>query len=52
VTFKDLKKRVILEAATAEQQQSKILEGVCNKPFWMWNIEEHKQQKLPIKLKN
>jgi hypothetical protein len=39
VTFKDLKKRVTLETA----QESKALEGLHNKPFWIWNIAEHKQ---------
>jgi hypothetical protein len=41
VTFKDLKKRVSLE--TTFQQQSKLLERLLNKPFWIWNIEEHKR---------
>jgi hypothetical protein len=40
LTFKDLKKRVILE--TTLEQQSKTLERLRNKPFWIWNIEEHK----------
>jgi hypothetical protein len=42
VTFKDLKKRVSLVEATA--QESKILERLRNKPFWIWNVEEHKQE--------
>ncbi|MDQ3903754.1 MAG: DEAD/DEAH box helicase family protein [Thermoproteota archaeon] len=42
MTFKDLKKRVSLEATT-QQQQSKLFERAHNKPFWIWNIEEHKQ---------
>jgi hypothetical protein len=41
VTFKDLKKRVTLQAA---QQQSKLFEKLYDKPFWIWNIEEHKQE--------
>jgi hypothetical protein len=47
VTFKDLKKRVSLETAT--EQQSKTLEGLRGKAFWIWDIEEHKQ--LDIKTK-
>jgi hypothetical protein len=43
VTFKDLKKRVSLEVA---QQQSRLFERLQNKPFWIWNIEEHKQQDI------
>jgi hypothetical protein len=45
LTFKDLKKRVSLEA-TAQQQQSKLTERLRNKPFWIWNIEEHKLQDI------
>jgi hypothetical protein len=41
VTFKDLKKRVILESAP---RQSRLLERLQYKPFWIWNIEEHKQE--------
>jgi hypothetical protein len=43
VTFKDLKKRVTLEIT---QQQSGLFERLRNKPFWIWNIEEHKQQDI------
>jgi hypothetical protein len=42
LTFKDLKKRVCLEAT----QQSKLFERLYNKPFWIWNIEEHKQEDI------
>jgi hypothetical protein len=41
VAFKDLKKRVTLELT---QQQSKLTERLHNKPFWIWNIEEHRQE--------
>ena len=41
VTFKDLKKRVSLEAPTT-QQQSKLTQKLHNKPFWIWNTQEHK----------
>ncbi|MFL6344487.1 MAG: hypothetical protein ACJ71A_03460 [Nitrososphaeraceae archaeon] len=40
MTFKDLKKRVSLGV----QQQSKVFERLHNKPFWIWNIDEHKQE--------
>jgi hypothetical protein len=43
VIFKELKKRVTLEAA---QQQSMIVERLQNKPFWIWNIEENKQEDI------
>jgi hypothetical protein len=44
VTFKDLKKRVSLEATA--QQKSKLFEKLQNKLFWIWNIVEHKQEDI------
>jgi hypothetical protein len=41
MTFKELKKRVGLEL---KLQQSKLTERLHNKPFWIWNIKEHKQE--------
>jgi hypothetical protein len=41
LTFKDLKKRVSLEIT---QQQTKLFGRLLNKPFWIWNIEEHKRE--------
>jgi hypothetical protein len=46
VTFKDLRKKVHLEVA---QQQSKLFELLQNKPFWIWNISEHKQEDIRTK---
>jgi hypothetical protein len=43
LTFKDLKKRVTLEA---QQQQSMLFERLQNKPFWIWNIDEHKREDI------
>src|ERR671922_1517982 len=43
MTFKDLKKRVSLEA---QQQQSRLFETLHHKPFWIWNIEEHKLEDI------
>lgn len=42
MTFKDLKKRVTVETT----HQNRLFERLRNKPFWMWNIEEHKQQDI------
>jgi hypothetical protein len=42
VTFKDLKKRVTLE--TVQQQQHRLIEKLQNKPFWIWDVKEHKQE--------
>jgi hypothetical protein len=47
LTFKDLKKRVSLKATT--QEQHRLTETLHNKPFWIWNIEEHKQQDVRTK---
>jgi hypothetical protein len=43
VTFKDLKKRVSLELP---QQQPRLFERLQNKPFWIWDIEQHKQEDI------
>jgi len=45
VTFRDLKKRVNLEAL-ATQQQYKLTQKLHNKAFWIWNIEEHKKEDI------
>ena len=42
LTFKDLKKRVSLEATT--EQKYALSERLQNKPFWIWSIEEHKNE--------
>lgn len=39
VTFKDLKKRVRLET-----QQTQSFDILQNKPFWIWDIGQHKQE--------
>jgi hypothetical protein len=46
LTFKDLKKIVAAEITT---QQSKPLEKLGEKPFWIWNTEEHKQEDIRTK---
>jgi hypothetical protein len=43
LTLKDLKKRVTIEVT---QQQFRLTERLQNKPFWIWNIEEHKQEDI------
>jgi hypothetical protein len=45
VTFKDLKKRVSLET----YGQNILFERLIDKPFWFWNIEEHKAEALKTK---
>jgi hypothetical protein len=44
LTFKDLKKLVSLEAAT--QQQSKVFERLQDKPFWIWDKQQHKLEDI------
>jgi hypothetical protein len=46
LTFKDLRKRVTLEAP---HQQSSLFERLQDKPFWIWSIEEHKQEDINTK---
>ena len=41
MTFKELKKRFSLQQPS--QQQTTFLEILRNKPFWIWDKEEHKQ---------
>jgi Terminase RNaseH-like domain len=43
LTFNDLKKRISLETTT-QQQQYRLAERFHKKPFWIWNIAEHKQE--------
>ena len=43
VIFKDLKKRVSLETT---HQQFTLFERLQNTPFWIWNIDEHKQEDI------
>ena len=42
MTFKDLKKRVSLELP----QQYRFFEILRNKPFWIWNTEQHKLEDI------
>jgi hypothetical protein len=43
VTFKDLKKRVASEVTT---QESKIFERLSDKPLWIWDTKEYKQEDI------
>lgn len=43
MTFKDLKKRIALEQSP---QQIELFELFKNKPFWIWDIKEHKQEDI------
>jgi hypothetical protein len=43
VTFKDLKKRVSLEAT---QQQSRLFQRLQGKPFCIWDKQQHKLEDI------
>lgn len=45
--FKDLRKRVNLETPT---QQSKLFEKLQGKPFWIWDVKEHKKEDIKTKV--
>jgi hypothetical protein len=42
MTFKDLRKIVTTSNNNQRQQQTTLFSRVSNKPFWIWDIEEHK----------
>ena len=46
MTFKDLKKRI---NSSFNQQQTQSFDKLQNNPFWIWNIEEHKQEDIRTK---
>ena len=43
MTFKDLKRKISLEIT---QEQSKLFERSYNKPFWIWDKQQHKQEDI------
>jgi hypothetical protein len=43
LTFRDLRKKVTLET---KQQQSGLPRRLQNKPFWIWDTEEHKHEDI------
>lgn len=43
MTFKDLKKRVSNQDL---RQQSKLFEGLVNKPFWIWDEQQHRLEDI------
>ena len=52
VTFKDLRKRINYSSAQPQlqqQQQTQSFDILQNKPFWIWDIEEHKKEDIRTK---
>jgi hypothetical protein len=45
VTLKDLRKR-INSSSTLEIQQTRLFDICEDKPFWIWDIEEHKKENI------
>ena len=43
MTFKDLQKLI---HSQQNSEQIKLFERLKNKPFWIWNIERHKQEDI------
>src|SRR3989440_12493369 len=47
MTFKDLKKRIT--SSSYNQQQTQSFNKLQDKPFWIWNIQEHKLEDVRTK---
>ena len=47
MTFKDLRKRI--NGSNQQQQQAQSLDKLQNKPFWIWDVQEHKQEDMRTK---
>jgi hypothetical protein len=45
LTFKDLKKR-FGDTTQLQHLQTRLFDICKNKPFWIWNIEEHKKEDI------
>jgi hypothetical protein len=43
--FKDLQK-LVQQSEQEHNSSNKVFEKLRDKPFWIWNIEEHKQQDI------
>jgi hypothetical protein len=48
MTFKDLRKR-ISSSNQQQQQQTQSFDKLHNKPFWIWNTQEHKLEDVRTK---
>jgi hypothetical protein len=44
LTFRDLQKLVQQSQSGSEQQQSQLPQRLKNKPFWIWNLTQHKER--------
>jgi hypothetical protein len=46
VTFKDLQKLIHYQQ---KPEQNKLFDKLRNKPFWIWNVEQHKKGDIKTK---
>jgi len=46
MTFKDLQKLIKLQS---DSEQNKLVGIAHNKPFWIWDIQEHKLEDIRTK---
>jgi hypothetical protein len=44
VVFKDLQK--LVQHSQQENTRKELFQKLQNKPFWIWNIAEHKQEDI------
>jgi hypothetical protein len=49
LTFKDLSKKISSQTIIQEQQQTRSFDKLKNKPFWIWDIEQHKLEDIRTK---
>jgi hypothetical protein len=45
LTFKDLHK-VIQQLSQSDSEQIKLYQRLAGKHFWIWNVDEHKQEDI------
>ena len=48
MTFKDLQK-LIQSSSQSNPNNTKLLERLANKPFWIWNQEDHRLEDIRTK---
>jgi hypothetical protein len=51
MTFKDLRKRInsTLEISHHQKQQTRLFDICKDKPFWIWDVQEHKLEDFRTK---
>src|SRR5438876_6707801 len=49
MTFKDLRKRINSNSTLEIQQQTRLFDICKDKPFWIWDVQEHKLEDFRTK---